>query len=845
MPTRKRGSGPAFTVESPRPLETRRDGEAWWTEVDGRELRLSNLNKVFWPEDGYTKGDVVAYYDNVADLIGPYLAGRPLTMKRMPDGIDGGFFYEKTAPSHTPDWVHRCKVRSEDAKTGLIDYIVVDDTPTLLYVANLGCIEMHPLHSRCVDVEHPDYLFFDLDPFPPYTYDDVLSVARHIRVLLERLDIPSYPKTSGATGMQIYVPLESGAFTYEQTRAFVGACGRLIHQADPDHVTMAWRVADRAGKVFIDHNMNRAGANIAAVYSLRPEPRAPVSTPLTWDEVERGGFEPQDFRIDNVFERFARVGDLFSGVLGSGVDLAKALDALGVEIEEETDSPLPRTAASSVAQKTSAEIAEVSKDPGLFEYVRRRDFEGTPEPAPGDDVGTGNSFVIHKHRATRLHYDLRLEKDGGLPSWAVPKGLPIKRGDKRLAVKTEVHPLEYGKFEGTIPEGHYGAGEVRIFDDGWYETLEWTDTKVSFRLHGRRYPGVEYHLVKTRTDWLVFLASNQTAPLPATPPRYQPMLAEGGHEPFDDPQWWFEPKLDGIRCLAEMDTGETVLRTRTGRDASDTYPELRMIHELVDEVNAVIDGEIVAFDEEGKVSFEALQQRMNLANKREIDRIRTRLPVSFAAFDLLFLDGSDITGLKLEERRELLELVVETDDRVQLVVHVPGEGRAFVEAAREQRLEGVVAKRLGSPYAPGRRTDAWRKIKLVSTQDCVILGYTPGQRGRSGSFGALLVGAYLDGELKWIGQVGTGFTDSMLATVLEKLKPLVQPDPPSDDPELAAVKGAVFVRPELVCEVEYLEITKSAHKMRAPSFKGLRPDKLPEDAVLEPPARASTRAKRR
>jgi bifunctional non-homologous end joining protein LigD len=762
-------------------------------------------------------------------------------MKRMPDGIDGGFFYEKTAPSHTPDWVHRCKVRSEDAKTGMIDYIVVDDTPTLLYVANLGCIEMHPLHSRCVDVEHPDYLFFDLDPFPPYTYDDVLSVARHIRVLLERLDIHSYPKTSGATGMQIYVPLESGAFTYEQTRAFVGACGRLIHQADPDHVTMAWRVADRAGKVFVDHNMNRAGANIAAVYSLRPEPRAPVSTPLTWDEVERGGFEPQDFRIDNVFERFATVGDLFSGVLGPGVDLAKALDALGVEVEEETDSPLPRTAAPSAAQKTSAEIAEASKDPGLFEYVRRRDFEGTPEPAPGDDVGTGNSFVIHKHRATRLHYDLRLEKDGGLPSWAVPKGLPIKRGDKRLAVQTEVHPLEYGKFEGTIPEGHYGAGEVRIFDNGWYETLEWTDTKVSFRLHGRRYPGLEYHLVKTRTDWLVFLASNQTAPLPATPPRYQPMLAEGGHEPFDDPQWWFEPKLDGIRCLAEMDTGETVLRTRTGRDASDTYPELRMIHELVDEVNAVIDGEIVAFDEEGKVSFEALQQRMNLANKREIDRIRTRLPVSFAAFDLLSLDGRDITGLKLEERRELLELVVETDDRVQLVMHVPGEGRAFVEAARQQRLEGVVAKRLGSPYVPGRRTDAWRKIKLVSTQDCVILGYTPGQRGRSGSFGALLVGAYVDGELKWIGQVGTGFTESMLATVLEKLKPLVQPGPPIDDPELAAVKGAVFVRPELVGEVEYLEITKSTHKMRAPSFKGLRPDKLPEDAELEPPARAKRR----
>ena len=228
--------------------------------------------------------------------------------------------------------------------------------------------------------------------------------------------------------------------------------------------------------------------------------------------------------------------------------------------------------------------------------------------------------MIHKHRATRLHYDVRLEHDGGLPSWAVPKGLPLAKGDKRLAVNTEVHPLEYGKFEGTIPEGHYGAGEVRIFDDGWYEPVEWTDTKVSFRLHGRRYPGLEFHFVKTRTDWLAFLASAQTAPLIPSPPRFSPMLAEGGHQPFDDEGWWFEPKLDGIRCLAEMSTGETILRSRTGRDVTAQYPELHMIHELVDEVNAVIDGEIVAFDADGKNSFEALQSRMNLVNPREIER---------------------------------------------------------------------------------------------------------------------------------------------------------------------------------------------------------------------------------
>jgi bifunctional non-homologous end joining protein LigD len=834
MPTRKRRGGSAFTVEFPRPLDARRDGDVWWLETADRELRLSNLAKVFWPDEGTTKGDLLAFYLNVADLLLPHLERRPLTMKRMPDGVDGPSFYEKTAPSHTPDWVHRCTVLSGDAKDGRIDYLTVDDLDTLLFVANLGAIEMHPLHSRCHDVGHPDYLFFDLDPFPPYTYEDVLAVARHVRVVLDQLGLRGYPKTSGATGMQIFVPLEEGRRTYEEVRAFVGACGRLIQRADPDRVTMAWRIADRAGKVFIDHNMNRSGANIAAAYSLRPEPRAPMSTPLTWDEVEAGGFEPQDFRIDNVWARLAEVGDLWAGVRTDRQDIGPAMEALGVEPEPPT-GPLPRTASPSVATKSSDEIAAASKDPALFEYVRRREFgpEGTTEPAPGEETGTGNSFVIHKHRATRLHYDVRLEKDGGLPSWAVPKGLPTAKGDKRLAVQTEVHPLEYGKFEGSIPEGHYGAGEVRIFDDGWYEPIEWTDTKVSFRLHGRRYPGLEFHFVRTRTDWLAFLASAQTAPAIASPPRMQPMLAEGGGEPFDDPRYWFEPKMDGIRCLAELSTGETMLRTRSGRDVTAQYPELHMVHELVNQVNAVLDGEIVAFDEDGRNSFGTLQQRMNLSNPREIDRIRKRIPVALVAFDLLWLDGHDVTALALEQRRELLQTVVEEDERLHVITHVEGDGRAMVEAAKAQGLEGVVAKRIGSPYLPGRRTDAWRKIKLRTSTDCVILGFTPGQGGRGTTFGALLVGALYDGELRWIGQVGSGFTDAMLTSILEELAPLVRPEPAVED--LRAVKGAVFVEPALVCEVAYLEITKTEGKMRAPSFVRMRPDKLPDECVLEVP----------
>lgn len=803
MPTRNRASGSPFTVAFPKALPVEKRGDAWWFSAAGRDLRLSNLDKVFWPDEGYTKGDLLAYYFNVAELILPHLADRPLTMKRMPDGIAGDSFYEKSAPSHTPDWIPRCPVGSEEAKEGVIGYLMVEDVADLLFVANLGCIEFHPLHSRCGSIDSPDYLFFDLDPMSA-DFDDVLAVALHVKAALDALGLESYPKTSGATGMQVFVPVERG-YTYRQVRDFVGAVGRMIEEADPEHVTMAWRIEERTGKVFIDHNMNRSGASIVAPYSLRPEPGATVSTPLTWDEVE-AAVAPRDFTIGSVWDRFARVGDLFEGVRRKPQDLGAALEAVGL-----------------------------SKGPNLAEYLRKRDFgpRGTPEPSPGDAHGTGESFVIHKHRATRLHYDLRLERDGALASWAVPRGLPTAMGDKRLAVRTEDHPLGYRSFEGTIAEGNYGAGEVRIFDDGSYEPIGWTDDKVSFRLHGRRYRGLAFHLVKTRNDWLVFLASDQRSELIAPPPAFRPMLAEGGHEPFDDPAWWFEPKLDGVRSLAYTTTDSTKLVTRTGRDVTSRYPELRMVHELVDQVNAVLDAEIVAFDEEGRNSFEALQQRMNLSNEREIERAARTSPVAMVGFDLLWLDGRDTTGLTLEERRELLRGIVEEDPRLRLITHVEGAGIDFARIAREHGLEGVVAKRTGSRYRPGRRSSDWRKIKLTNRQDCVILGWTPGRGGRAGTFGALLVGAYDRGRLAWVGRVGTGFSHDTLDRLKQVLGPLAVEQPASDDPDLARVKGATFVRPQVVCEVEYLEITKSTNKMRAPSFKGLRDDKLPEDCVLE------------
>ena len=870
MPSKKR-AGPAFTVDFPNELRATSHGEHWWVEVDGRELRLSNLDKVFWPDEGYTKGDLIAYYYNIAPRMLPYVYGRPLTMKRMPNGITGDFFYEKEAPSHTPPWMLRCAVDSAGTGEGrwgppkheVINYLMVEDTAGLMFMANLGCIEFHPLHSRCGSIEEPDYLFFDLDPFEPATFQDVLAVASLVRVACDRLGLQSYPKISGATGVQVYVPITPGC-TYDEVRDFVGRVGQYILKADPDRVTMQWEIRKRTGKVFIDHNMNRVGANIAAVYSVRPEPGATVSTPVTWDEVDEGKVRPQDFTIKTLWARLEEMPeDPFAGVLENRQDATQALEAMGVPRSEgipptrskwivpgqeqaptepaASSEPPNRKEAASRSRSKSAEAIARSRDPQLDQYLKMRDFEGTPEPAGGAPTAEGNSFVIQKHDATRLHYDLRLEREGVMPSWAVPRGLPFVKADRRLAVHTEDHPIEYAQFEGNIPKGHYGAGEVVIWDRGTYDLLEWTDKKVSFRLHGERHRG-EFHLINTGrpgpNDWLVLLSKPEDEP-PPSPPAMLPMLAQGGYEAFDDPAWQFEPKLDGIRTLVYTTMDSTKLVSRTGRDQSATYPELHMIHNRVTSVNAVLDGEIVARNAEGRASFEVLQQRMNLTSPGDVERARKKIPVELYAFDLLWLDGQDLTGQPLTERRRLLEEVAVPGGKgLQLTLIVPGDGVSFYEAAKEHGFEGIVGKRASSRYLPGKRSPDWRKVKILNRQDCVILGWTPGQKGRSDVFGALLLGAYrkAGGDLIWIGQVGTGFTDGMLHDMQTRLQELETPKPPIADPELKKVKGAHWVKPELVGVVEYLQMT-SAGKLRAPSFKGLRTDKLPEDCILEKTAK--------
>lgn len=489
-----------------------------------------------------------------------------------------------------------------------------------------------------------------------------------------------------------------------------------------------------------------------------------------------------------------------------------------------------------------------AEPPDDRDYAAKRSFGQTPEPppeAPGNvDPGLAppaGTFVIHQHFATRLHFDLRLAMLNGdtpvLVSWAVPKNLPRDRGTKTLAIHVEDHPFGYGSFSGTIPEGNYGAGEVRIFDAGTYELLEQHPGKLTFRLEGKRLRAT-YHLVRTRMEggkeqWLAMFRESH-APPPDEPPPPQPMLATLARAAFDDERWAFEPKLDGVRAIATC-RQDTRLVSRNGADITVAYPELHRLHERLVALDAMLDGEIVAM-EAGRPSFERLQSRMHVRNEREIERLSKLIPVSYVVFDLLYLDGRNLVGEPYARRRELLEEAVVASDRLQLSTSVPEHGLALYQAAEHLGLEGIVAKRLASPYELGRRSQNWLKVKRTHDADLVIGGWSPGQGARERTLGALLMGAYDEaGALQFVGSVGTGFTDRALATMEADLRSRARAESPFSPASTAELRkhapGASWVAPDLVGRVEFRELT-SGTKLRAPSFKGVRSDKVPAECTL-------------
>jgi bifunctional non-homologous end joining protein LigD len=491
----------------------------------------------------------------------------------------------------------------------------------------------------------------------------------------------------------------------------------------------------------------------------------------------------------------------------------------------------------------------------LKQYRGKRDFRASAEPSGSESKGkqgkratskaparTALRYVIQEHHATRLHWDLRLEHDGVLASWALPKGIPEEPKENRFAARTEDHPLEYLEFHGEIPKGQYGAGKMTIWDSGSYELLKWEPRKIEVALHGERLDA-RYALFPISSqppgeegppkEWMIHrmdpAADADRGPMPE---HVKPMLARTGTLPRSDAGWTYEIKWDGVRAIAYSRPGELELESRNLKEITNQYPELGRLNRALSSHAAILDGEIVAFDEQGRPSFAALQQRMHVGSGTQAKRLAKATPVTYMIFDLLWLDGHSLMGLPYSDRRELLEKLDLNGEAWQTPEHLTGRGRDVLKATAEQQLEGIVAKRLDSTYEPGGRTSAWVKIKNVGRQELVIGGWIPGEGRRERRIGALLVGVYEpDGAFRYAGRVGTGFSDAELDRLGKLLTPLKRKDSPFATGERPP-RESVFVEPRLVAEIEFSAWT-AAGSLRHPSYKGLREDKDAHEVVRE------------
>ena len=470
----------------------------------------------------------------------------------------------------------------------------------------------------------------------------------------------------------------------------------------------------------------------------------------------------------------------------------------------------------------------------LAEYEAKRDFKKTPEPGakvPRKETKAPR-FVVQEHHARRLHWDFRLEHDGVLVSWAIPNGVPADPKKNHLAVHVEDHPLDYIDFAGTIPAGNYGAGTVSIWDHGTYDIEKWSDREVMVVLHGKRLQG-RYVLFRTNGEnWMIHRMDPPQDPgRRPMPERVEPMMAKlGTAVPTPDSAWGFEFKWDGIRAVAYVEGGRVRLLSRSGEDITPRYPEVHAMGRALGSSEVILDGEVVALDENGRPSFEQIQQRMGLTSESEIRRKLKVVPITYMLFDLMWQDGHSAFERPYTERRRMLEALKLTGDSWQTPPYEKGGGQVMLEASAKAGLEGIMAKKLDSKYEPGLRSGAWVKIKNHSRQELVIGGWLEGEGRRRGYPGALLVGYYDKGKFVYAGKVGTGFTDAMLDKLLALMKPLEQASSPFDVG--SPPKKAHFIKPKLVGEFEFVEWTKSG-QLRAPTFKGLRTDKPARKVVRE------------
>lgn len=760
-----------------------------------RKLELSNLDKVLFPDDGILKAEVIEYYLKIAPTILNHIKGRALTLIRFPDGIYGESFYQKNRPEWAPDWIEFERMGSSG-----VDYIIATEPALLVWLANLACLELHQLHSRRPQFSNPDYMVFDLDPPEGYDFRKLVPLAFALKEHVEGFGYTPFVKTTGGKGMHICCPLEplhdfSAVFEAAQ------AIARPFVEKFPKETTLHIKKEARKGRVLIDIYRIRTMQSIVSPYSLRGRAGAPVSMPLRWEELENVS-DPSVFNIHNAVDKVLSDGDAWEG-----------MDAYATEIHTHRKAKKePKKLPSSRKHKSPEQLEA---------YARKRDFEKTPEPAGKIEAGSNNRFVVHRHSASHLHYDLRLERDGVLKSWAVPKGLPPRPGVKRLAVQTEDHPIEYLTFDGTIPKGQYGAGEMWIYAQGKYQITKEKKDGFYFRLNSKELTG-EYRMHKMKDkDFLLERVDEPQVPWLS---RFtEPMLAEtSDRPPVNSDEYIYEVKWDGIRALITVEDGAVTIRTRNSNDVTVQFPELHDVEKAFRATNGLFDAEIVCLDAQGKPDFKRVINRLMTTGETNIKKLSKSNPTYCYLFDCLYLDGRLLINEPVEKRKIWLKDSIrpETPYRISEFVE---DGEALFEAAKQHGLEGIIAKRRDSRYLPGKRSDAWIKIKVRQTTDCYIIGYTRGKGNRDQTFGALYVAEKIGDEFFYRGKVGTGFDDATIRELLEVLKQIPTVKRPEVKGKVPDEKNSVWLEPRLIAEISYAKMTAD-QIFREPVFVKLRLD---------------------
>jgi len=764
------------------------------TQVGKRKIELSNLGKVLYPDDGITKAQLIEYYLRIAPTILAHLKGRPLSLVRYPDGIGGESFFQKNRPDWAPDWIDHVTLGVEKK-----DYVIATEEASLAWLANLACIELHQMHSRAPHFDKPDYITYDFDPPEGFQFARVAELALEFKEHLEGFGYHPFVKTTGRKGLHVVTPIEP-KWTFADSFEAAKSAAQPFVESHGSALTLQIKKDYRAGKVLLDIYRNRQSQTIVAAYSVRGLPGAPVSTPLNWEELHSLE-SSKAFGLLTVPERVVENGDPWEAI---------AAYATSLHTKRTEAKPAKKALAPARTRKTPEQLES---------YSKKRSFEKTPEPPPKAITGRGSAFVVHRHHASRLHYDLRLEQNGVLKSWAVPKGLPPRPGIKRLAVNVEDHPLEYVNFEGAIPKGEYGGGMMWKFALGRYEITKQKPDGFYFRLQSRELTA-EYRTYQTKDNqWLLERIDNPQTDWLRDP--IEPMLAKPADKPPDSADYLYEVKWDGLRALISLDEGEIRIRGRNGTDYTKQFPELLIPEQSFRATSALFDGEIVCLQADGRPVFKNVIHRMKQKSDGAIERAKAKFPAVCYVFDCLYLDGRPIVNEPLTRRREWLEDAIKRDSAYR-VSGVEEDGPAFFEAVKQMGLEGVLAKQRGSSYQPGKRSDSWLKIKARQTVECIIIGYTRGKGDRTASFGALHLAQKNADDLKYVGKVGSGFDEESLQAVAEELKQWKKIQRPIEEKPLDDAQS-VWLESKLICEVQFASWTADG-MLREPVFLRLRPD---------------------